>query len=72
MLNTTITPVNATVNTLRIQLIWVTGITLLMALLMGLYISRKVSEPIIKINSSAKELAKATMKLLSMAGNIWK
>ncbi|WP_024832934.1 sensor histidine kinase [Ruminiclostridium josui] len=58
MLNTTITPVNATVNTLRIQLIWVTGITLLMALLMGLYISRKVSEPIIKINSSAKELAK--------------
>lgn len=58
MLNSTITPVNATVNTLRIQLIWVTGITLLMALLMGLFISRKVSDPIIKINSSAKELAK--------------
>ncbi len=58
MLNSTITPVNATVNTLRIQLIWVTGITLLMALLMGFLISRKVSGPIIKINSSAKELAK--------------
>lgn len=58
MLNSTITPVNATVNTLRIQLIWVTGITLLLALLMGLFISRKVSDPIIKINSSAKELAK--------------
>ncbi len=58
MLNSTITPVNATVNTLRIQLIWVTGITLLLALLMGLFISRKVSNPIIKINSSAKELAK--------------
>ena len=58
MLNSTITPVNATVNTLRIQLIWVTGITLLLALLMGLVISKKVSGPIIKINSSAKELAK--------------
>ncbi len=58
ILNSTITPVNATVNTLRIQLVWVTGITLLLALLMGLFISRKVSDPIIKINSSAKELAK--------------
>ncbi len=58
ILNSTITPVNATVNTLRIQLIWVTGITLLLALLMGFFISRKVSDPIIKINSSAKELAK--------------
>lgn len=58
MLNSTITPVNATVDTLRVQLEYVTVITILLALGMALYISKKVSKPIIKINNSAKELAK--------------
>ena len=57
MLNSTITPVNATVDTLRIQLAYVTVITLLMAVVMALLISKRISKPIIKINRSAKELA---------------
>ncbi len=58
MLNSTITPVNATVDTLRVQLEYVTVITILLAVGMAIYISKKISKPIIKINNSAKELAK--------------
>lgn len=58
MLNSAITPVNATVDTLRIQLVYVTVITLLMAFGLAMYISKKISRPIININSSAKELAR--------------
>lgn len=58
VLNSAITPVTATVNTLRVQLVYVTVITLLLAISMALFISRRISKPIIKINASAKELAK--------------
>lgn len=58
ILNSIISPVNATVQTLRVQLICVTAIMLVLSLLLALYISRKISKPIIKINLSAKELAK--------------
>ncbi|PYG89554.1 signal transduction histidine kinase [Ruminiclostridium sufflavum DSM 19573] len=58
ILNSMITPVDATVDTLRVQLIYVTGITLLLALGFALLISKRISKPIIKINKSAKELAK--------------
>ena len=58
MLNSIITPVNATVDTLRVQLEYVTVITILLAVGMALYISKRISKPIIKINNSAKELAK--------------
>ncbi len=58
MLNSTITPVNATVDTLRVQLVYVTIITILLALGLALFVSKRISRPIIKINDSAKELAK--------------
>ncbi len=58
MLNSTITPVNATVDTLRVQLVYVTIITILLALGLALFVSKRISRPIIKINHSAKELAK--------------
>lgn len=58
ILNSMITPVNATVDTLRIQLMYVTGITLLLAVGMAIFMSKRISKPIIRINSSAKELAK--------------
>ncbi len=58
MLNSMITPVDTTVDTLRAQLVYVTGITLLLALLFALIISKRISKPIIRINKSAKELAK--------------
>ncbi len=53
LLNAIITPVNATVQTIRVQLIFVTIIMLAFALILALIISRKI----IKINNSSKELA---------------
>ncbi|MBC8569275.1 HAMP domain-containing histidine kinase [Oscillospiraceae bacterium NSJ-54] len=58
MLNSTITPVGATVETLRIQLIYVTVILLVLCVGLALLLSRQISKPIIRINRSAKELAK--------------
>ncbi len=52
-----ITPVDATVHTLRIQFVYISIIFLLMAIVIALIISQVVSRPIVKINQSAKELA---------------
>lgn len=51
-----ITPVNATVQALRIQLLWISGIMLVLAVLLALLISRNVSRPIVRLNRSAHEL----------------
>lgn len=53
-----LTPVDATVHTLRVQLLLISLILLLLALLMAFLISRAVSKPIISVNQAAKELAK--------------
>lgn len=58
MVNSQLTPVDATVNTLRIELVWITVIMVLLSLAIALLISRQVSRSFIKINESAKELAK--------------
>jgi signal transduction histidine kinase len=58
MLNSVVSPVNATVETLRIQLVYITLIMLVLALGLSFFISGKISKPIIKINSSAQALAK--------------
>ncbi len=58
-LNSVITPVNSTVQTLRIQLLYITAILIACALIIALIIARKVSTPIIQINKAAKKLAKA-------------
>ncbi len=58
ILNANISPVGATIQTIRVQLVYVTGIMLILALLLALFISRRISKPIEKINNSAKELAK--------------
>lgn len=58
MINTIITPVDATVHTLRIQLIYISVILVILSLLMALIISWRISKPIIKINDSAKRLGK--------------
>jgi len=57
MLNTTISPVDATVNTLRVQLIFITLIMLILALFLALFLSKRISKPISNINTSAKTLA---------------
>ncbi len=57
ILNSIVTPVEATVNTLNMILIFVTVIMLLISLLLAALISRAIARPIIKINDSAKLLA---------------
>lgn len=56
--NADIAPLDETVKTIRLQLVYVTIIMLIFSLLLALLISKKISKPIIKINTSAKELAK--------------
>lgn len=58
-LNSVITPVNSTVETLKVQLLYITFILIGCALVVALIISRHVGKPIIKINKAAKKLAKA-------------
>lgn len=57
-LNTLLTPVDATVRTLQIQMLWITAILVVLSLLLAVVISRRVSGSIIRVNDSARELAK--------------
>lgn len=59
MLNSQITPVDATVSTLRVQLIFITCIVIVLAAVLAFIIMRVVSAPISRINESAKRLARA-------------
>lgn len=52
-----ITPVEATVYTLRIQFVYITVIFAVFALVIAFVISRHISKPIVKVNESAKRLA---------------
>lgn len=58
IINSVITPVDATVQTIRVQLICITVIMIVLALIMAIIIAWKVSKPIVKINESAKKLGK--------------
>lgn len=53
-----ITPLNATVTTLRYQLYYITAILLLLAAALAFLISRHISKPIEQLNASAKQLAR--------------
>lgn len=57
IINAVISPLNATVTTLRYQLYVVTGIMLLLSVLIALIIAKRISKPIEEINKSAKQLA---------------
>lgn len=52
-----VTPVDATVSTLQMQLLIITGIMVLLATLLAIIISKRISNPIEQINRSAKVLA---------------
>lgn len=58
MVNSQLTPVDATVDTLRIQFVWISGILILLSLLIAFLLSKKISGSIIRVNHSARELAK--------------
>lgn len=57
MLDSVLTPMNATVNTLRTQFFWITAIFSLIALIMAMIMSRNILRPIVSMNESAKQLA---------------
>lgn len=57
MVNAVVVPVDATVGTIRKQLLYVTAIMLVVAFLLSLFIAKKIADPIIEINDSAKALA---------------
>lgn len=63
LVNTQLTPVDATVNTLRIELVWITIIMILLSLVIALLLSRQVSKSLIQMNESAKEMAKGNFKV---------
>lgn len=58
MLESEITPVDSTVETLKIQLLCVTAVMLLLGGALALVIARKIAGPLTAINESAKELAR--------------
>lgn len=58
VLNTSISPVDATVNTIKVQLIVLSIVLFVLATVLGMVMYRRISMPIMLINESAKELAK--------------
>lgn len=52
-----ITPVNATISTIKVQLYYVTGIMLVLSIVLAFIIAKTVSKPIENLNEGAKVLA---------------
>jgi signal transduction histidine kinase len=57
IIHAVISPVNATVTTLRYQLYFISGIMILLAVILAIIIAKRVSKPIEEINHSAMSLA---------------
>ena len=58
IINAIISPVNATVTTLRYQLYYISGLMVLLAIILAIIIAKRVSKPIEEINEGALTLAK--------------
>ena len=56
-INTSLDPIDGTVEILQTQLIYVTIIVLMLSFLIAYFISRHISEPIVQMNKAAKSLA---------------
>ncbi len=57
LVNSPIQPVDATVATLRWQLLYLSVILLLVAAVLSFFISKKIASPVMKMNEEAKKLA---------------
>ncbi len=68
LLTSVISPVTATVETLRVLLLYITGFLLILSVLLALYLSKKIARPIIKMSDAAKELAKGNYSASFDAG----
>ena len=58
LLSAVITPLDATVSTLRSQLVMVTVIVLILAMLLAVLISHRISRPIVETNQAARALSR--------------
>lgn len=58
MLNSALTPLSATAATLRVQFVWIAMILVGLALLMAMVFARSIVSPIVRMNQTAKQLAK--------------
>ena len=63
-INTSITPIDQTSKIIRKQLILVTIVVLILSFVIAYYISKHITKPIIKMNESAKALAKKDFKVV--------
>lgn len=63
MINSQLTPVDATVDTLRVQFFCISVILVFLSLGMAFFMSRKISSPIMEVNQSAKELAQGNYQV---------
>lgn len=68
MINSIITPVDATVYTIRVQLVFISIILVLLALFMATIISMNISKSITKLNEGARKLAKGEFDI-EFSGN---
>ncbi len=57
LLNIMYTPLDATTHTLQLQMIWITVILLIGALILSYIAAKRISTPIVRMNESAKRLA---------------
>lgn len=58
MINAELTPVDATVHTIQVQLVLISVLMLLLSIVIALLLSKKISKPIVTTNRTAKELAR--------------
>lgn len=63
-INTSIDPIDSTVNILKNQLIIVSIIVLVLSFLIAYFVSKRISDPIVKINKAAKKMAKENYNIL--------
>lgn len=63
ILNTALEDVNSTTSLLRNQLIYITLIVILLAIIVSIYLSKMINKPIIKITKEAKRMAKGNTEL---------
>ena len=63
-INTSLDPIDSTVNILQSQLFYVTIIVLILAFFIAYFISKHISNPIVKINKAAKKLSKGEFNVV--------
>ncbi len=69
LLESVITPVDATVHTLRIQLVCISVVMLFVSLLIAWVLAKSVSHSIVRVNDNAKKLAEGDYEVSFEAGD---